>query len=493
MKLVGVGGLLMSVAAASAQPSNLPGAGWLTTASIQNIDTTGTANVTLTTYSVQSAPASTASATFTLAQGAQRIFFPGNNGANGTVDVSPSLGAGFTGSLVISADKAVAAVAQVGNNQNGSFGTLGGYASAQYLGTSGASSTIFYPTVKSNFAGKSTLLSVQAAGSNVTYVATITDNAGVAHTRTGSIDANRTTLLSGADFTPPMNASGNCGAGNTSPCVGSVRIVATGGNIAGAIVEYVAGQSPATLAQSTSMFTPADGGATLSCPTFKNLFNGRTTGITVQNLGTTDATVNLSLRTAGAPSANPNTTYTGSQVVPAGTSRTFSPTAGNVGGIPVGNTAAATLTATGGNIVANVNEQNPSGTPVKATTYSCFKSAAATSKVAFPQVKKNFGSVANGTNATTGVAIQNVGNSPVDVNLTYVCTNGQTYTASQAGLAVGAVKNFLNQPTVGDGTLCGVTASAGGPIVGLAQETVDLSASTNKNLDTKNFEGIALP
>src|SRR5262245_19739855 len=93
--------LLLSLsAAASAQ--TLPGAGWYTTATFQNNGAaTGTIELQVLLREGTTGPTSTAS--FTLDPGANKVFFPGLNGASGTVDVSPALPSNFAGSMVVSA------------------------------------------------------------------------------------------------------------------------------------------------------------------------------------------------------------------------------------------------------------------------------------------------------------------------------------------------------------------------------------------------------
>ncbi|MBA3945642.1 MAG: hypothetical protein H0X37_13880 [Herpetosiphonaceae bacterium] len=486
----GLAGLFLGVTLASA--AALPGSGWFTSASIQNIDPSAATNVSLTAYGGST---TYNSATFSLPAGKSVVFFPGhgsqtNDISSGFVDTSPTLPGGFTGGMVVSsAPAAVAAIAQVANNQvYPDVGTPGGEAAEQYRGSGATTSTILYPTVKNDYSGKTTLLAVQAASNNVNYTATITDNAGGTHTKTGAITADNSILLGPSDFSPAMAASCS-GDANTVACIGSVNITATGGNIAGAIMEYQTGVTPAILVQSTAMFTTSDAGSTVNCPSFKNAFNStqqRTTGITVQNTGSATATVNLTLTGAQGPATGH--TYTSSISIPAGASRTFSPFSNNIGNFPAASQGSAQLTASGGSLIANVNEQNFGTTPVKATTYSCSSAAVATNKIAFPQVKKNYGDPSVGTQATTGLSIQNVDTSAANLSAVYACNTG-TFTVP-FNLPVGQSYTFFQPSQVPDNSLCAATVtSTGGKIIGVAQETTDFSPGI-KLLNTKNYEGI---
>ncbi len=465
LKSLGVTGLLLSTTALVGAQAALPGAGWFTTAGIQNIDTTA-GNVTLTAYTQASSTTSTVTVS-SLAAGAAFTFFPGHgDAANGVYDVSPTLPAGFSGSMVVSADKQVAAIAQIANNQPYTdVGVVGGYASAQYLGSPANGATLIYPTIKNNFGNKTTLFSVQAASSGVTYNATIKDSSGGTHTKSGSIPANKSVLLGGSDFTPPL-ASG---------AYGSVTVVATGGNIAGAVTEFVTGQSPATLLQSTAMFDASAAGATIYCPVFKYDFTQaqmRRTGITVQNTAASgNATVTAEYTVAAGGNVAAGTKFNATLTIAAGASDTFTPfTAATIGGLPQFSQSSVKLTATGGTIVANANEQNFGTTPVKATTYSCFKDTAATAKIAFPQYKKNFGNDLKGTRATTGLTIQNLGAAAVTVTGAFKC--GVTTVNIPLSVPANGGNTYFNPAEISDGSLCGVTvtAPAGSKIVGIAQE-----------------------
>ncbi|WP_298814486.1 hypothetical protein, partial [uncultured Chloroflexus sp.] len=84
----------------------LPGTGWYSTATIQNVGA-GNADVTISVYP-QSTSSSPSTASFTLNSGASKVFVAGGNNASGTIDVSPPLASG-SGSAVISSTVPVVA------------------------------------------------------------------------------------------------------------------------------------------------------------------------------------------------------------------------------------------------------------------------------------------------------------------------------------------------------------------------------------------------
>jgi len=161
------------VATAGAQA--LPGSGWFTSATLQNVGSAD-ATVNLDVYPLTGVAGTAASTSFTLTPGSSKVFLPGQNNANGTVDVSPSLSNNFSGSMVVSSDQPVVAIGQIGNNVvagTTGLGITGGYAAEQYRGSDAVSNVLIFPTVKANFATKTNIFYVQAGGTDVTYSAVI--------------------------------------------------------------------------------------------------------------------------------------------------------------------------------------------------------------------------------------------------------------------------------------------------------------------------------
>lgn len=490
--------LLVTTAVASA--AALPGSGWYTTATFQNVGS-ATGTVSLQVLPQEGAAGSASTASFTLDPGANKVFLPGGGGTNGTVDVSPALSGNFAGSMVVSSDQQVVAIGQIGNNALAGLGVAGGTASAMYNGTDATASTLSYPLVKNNNGFKTTYFSIQAGGNAVSFTATIIDNAGGTHTQTGNISAGRSVLLDpNTGFTPAM-AGSNCGSDpNVSPCVGSLSVVATGGSIVGAVVETQTNVTPQKIAQATSLLTPADSSDTILCAAIKwqHANTHRSSGVTVANTGTSAVDVQLTL-TVASPGPNFGQTFQGTVNIPAGASRTFIGSSNNIGGMPAGLLASGVLKTVpaGGSIVAIVNESNAiNGVgPLKATTSQCFSPAKATGKVALPLVKEKLGNV-----ASSGVTIQNAGTAATTVSVVYNCGALGNVTLSTGSLAPGVSKTFFNTSSTPDGggsvpagANCGVTATAANPttdkIIGLVNESSDLFGLP---LDTKSYEGFNL-
>ena len=489
-RIVAALGLLLAISAVASAQSALPGSGWYTPTTIQNVSsTTGNADVTLQVY--QSGTEATASQVqFQLAQGANRVFVPGGNNANGSVDVSPSLPGGFSGSMVALSNQPIAAIGQISNFRGAAFPTLGvpgGYASEFFRGSDAQSSTLIYPVVKNNYFGKTTIFSIQAAGADVSLTATIKDGAGGTHTKSiALLKANRSVVIGPADFSPALGSG--CTA-TTQSCFGALTVVATGGNIAGVALEYAVGVSPATIVQSASMFGSNEADTTVNCPTIKNSYTAtqkRTTGMSVANVTGSPVTVDITF--AGSAGAGQGQTYAQNGVViPAGGQVTFSAFTNNIGGMPAGTLGSAKVTSrTANSIVAVVNESNFGTSPVKSVTYNCMGAASATSRVAAPLVKKNLGG------STSGVTVQNVDASATNVTVTYTCNTGTFSVSAPSSLNAGAAYTFFNPSKVPDGSNCGATIDGGGKkIIAIIQETSDFLPQ-NPALNTKNYEGFNL-
>jgi len=482
----------------------LPGSGWYSTAVIQNVGTAA-ATVHLDVYAqTGTAAPATADITPQIAPGASRVFFPGSGGASGNVDVSSPLPGNFSGSMVVSSDQPVVAIGQITNFQFSQFGVgiANGFASEQYRGSPANSSTISYPTVKSSFAGKTTIFTVQAAGADVAATATIVTSNGVSHTKQLTIPANRSVTFGPSDgFTPAVEAV-NCTVGgvldpNTSPCFGSLS-VAGNNNIAGVALEYKDGVSPATAVQAASMFGTEDVGSTVICPTIKNNFAGnhRTTGVTVANTSAAAVDVTGEFTVAAGGTSAAGTKFTQGPVsIPAGKSFVFGALQSTVGGLPAGNLAAAKFTSSASGIVAVTSELNISGLPQKFTTYTCFNPANSTAKIVAPVVKRNYG------NNTTGITVQNANTTgALTVNASYSCTSTTGVAASfgpvaSTSLNPGESYTYFQPAAVPVNNLCAVTLDAGGTnkIVAILNESSDQFPGTLQfNLNTKNYEGFNL-
>lgn len=492
----------LAMASVASAQSPFPGSGWYTSASIQNVSTTDeSASVTLEVYP-QAGGSDPSTASFTIAAGGGATFLPGSGGVNGNIDVSPSL-SNFAGAAVVSSNQPIIAVGTFTNFRPFGFDTIGvegGYASGQFNGAVPKSATLIYPTVKSGFAGKTTIFSVQSTNSSAatSYTATIAAADGETYTLTGSIPANGSTYLTPDAFDMPADCTDV--SANTSPCFGSLSVVADS-NIVGTYIEYAAAQSPGTVAQAAPMFAQADAGTVIYCPTMKNAYVGtRSTGLTVANPGTTDVTVDVDFTVAAvydsatgtindseAPVGN---TYSENGVtIGAGQSTTFLVFNENIGDLPTGALASAVVTASGP-VVAVVSESNFDGTAAKSTVYACFNQSAATSTTSAPVTKKYF------AGNSTGLLVQNA-NTTGSVNLTldWVCLSGESYQTTFSNLAPGAGANiFVPSVTdIPDSSNCAVTVNAAGDtdkIIMVVNESSSFDSNeASINLDNKNFEG----
>jgi hypothetical protein len=470
--------------------ASLPDQGWWTSAGVQNVGE-GEALLSVTAYPLHGVTGVEHTASPTITLGGAKTFLPGAGNTATTFDVSPALGDGFAGSMVVSSNEPLVAIGQVGNNELAFYGLgrTGGQASGMYNGANEGAPTITFPTVKHNFGGKTSTFYIQAAGNNVTVVATVQTNDGTNHTFNFTIDANKSVVVSMADFTPAI-ARTSCGEANTSPCVGALTAVATGGDIVGVALEADDTASPATRLQVATMFASTDGATAIYCPVFKNNWGGRYTGVTVQNVS--GAPLNLNATFAGSLGDAAGIEYSSVITsVPNGASRTFHAYTDNVGGFPDASYGSVVITSTG-NIIAQVNEANFAGTWFKATSYTCFAASKATTKVAFPQVKEDFGI------NTTGVSVQNIGVTTATLQAVYSCSDGNSYTHVAKDVGKGATytyykpyqvaANWTGTPMPLTGNLnCAVTVTAAQPLVGIGQEAAATGA-----LDTKNYEAFNL-
>jgi len=272
--------------------------------------------------------------------------------------------------------------------------------------------------------------------------------------------------------------------------IGSLKVTSAQ-PLAGTVLEYLQGESVATVLKGTRGFTAADFATKAYAPTTKNARYGHFTGIQVQNAGTSpiDITINY-VGTAGSCTGN---TYqdTAAGVV---ASKTFNQLTGQ-SNLPSNCIAAATIQATG-NIIASVNEDNMSGFPTSGTTYSAMSDAGKTAKVSVPQFKdQRFG-------ATTGLRIENVGSATAtQIVATFACRGGATFNAVSLPQTVpvgGAVQFWQpsgtptmfqpSAPFAAKNVTCGVTVTSDQPVVAIANE----SATTAGAFDDNNYEGFNL-
>lgn len=497
-------------AAAQSIPAGPPGTGYWVFWQVQNIDTAAGA-ISMTAYEVEGGDGdSVNSLSFNIGQGNALAYHPGLAPTfdNGGDRIGFSSDINFSkGSAVISSDVDVVAIAQLGNNNSGTVGG-GGKATSFYqgIGSTNASQTVNFPLVKNDFNGQTTTFYVQSAGSDANVTITYKMNDGSTATETRTIGANRMWEFS------PVNAvegdgskidTGCSGGGATSACQGAATAVSSSGSIVGVVVEHPTVGAPAALALSTRGLTDADQGTKLLAPIIKNAFNGSTTGFSVQNVGTAAATVDINLTVTNASDAALiGNTYNETVTIQPGAAEIFIAARNNLGGMPAGTFASATVESNGSQLVGTVNENNKGQKAVYAAfcTEGCGSAgtAATKTKLAAPLVKDFF----NGK--TTGLVVANAGTAATKMKATYVDASGTTRVieSTQDVPAGGAVSFFSvnTNPGTRFTAVSGVTnfadffnsknsviveSTTGQPIVAVAQE----SARDSSGLDIKNYEG----
>ncbi|MFN8439598.1 MAG: hypothetical protein U0175_02455 [Caldilineaceae bacterium] len=209
----------------------------------------------------------------------------------------------------------------------------------------------------------------------------------------------------------------------------------------------------------------------LNFPLVKRNHFGKTTTFYIQNAGTSATTATATFKVAG--SATPLTFQTPS--IEPGRMYIVNPSAANVpdgNGVSVGS---LTVTSDNGQPLAGVvvehGSENPA-TQLQSTRGFTPNDRGATAYA--PIIKSEF------FNRFTGLQVQNVGTAAVDVTVTYKGAGGscagQTFTASQTGLAAGDSHTFVHLSgsagnTMPSGCLASATISApGGNIVAIVNE-----------------------
>jgi hypothetical protein len=497
--------MLAGVLVASAQAPS--GSGWWTGFTVQN-PTAGEATTAVEAFWKTDGASTTYVGSAKIGSNNAVTFHPGLDGtcalppavaANGCrIAFSPELPSGFEGSAVVSSDAPIVAFANVNNNDSGSVGVSGGKARAAYQGTGHAlaANTLFFPTVKVDFSGSSSMFFVQAAGADAETTITYKMNDGSSHFETKTIKANRTYAFVPAAAGVESCNGGNGGGGNVAKCFGGATVTANN-PIAGTVVEYAEGASIAKWVLSTRGITPNDTGTTIIAPTMKNDFNGATTGATVLNTDTSQtATVDLSFSVTNVSSgcsASIGDTATDQISVGPQKSVVVNFNQGNVGGLPncVFYSMKATTAAQGGESIAvTVNENRKSGGQTFKAVYSGFNADNAQDSIFAPLYKEDF------NQAIGSLTLVNASSTPTQIDVTMsgssvhvlrtisldegeavpirLASNGSpNYTAISGGLPVAGEKYAVTAQAV----------ESGATIVGLYQES-----SFAKALDVFNHE-----
>jgi len=516
--------MLLTLTVFSTASADLPGNGWWSALFIQNIDAGSIdGSVNMTAYPAASGDTSTyGSSSYSFDYGQGLIYDPGKspdyNGGTGTyIGFDSSLPSGFEGSVVLSASVPVAAISELANFNNGSVGG-GGTASARYQGMSSDSiaTQLRVPTIKNNYNNHTTTVYIQAAGSDADVTITFNMN-------DGGIYTQNTQILSNKMFAFDPSAAGvpsdECGVdANTSPCYGSATIESASGPIAGTVVEHPHTGSPAGYALSTRAQTPSDEDTILYFPTIKNdFYRTMTAGASVMNVGTEVAYVQITLKVTQVDKYTSTSlegrTYTDFAIIEPGSSILFSKWLNNLGGMPAGTFAAATVESIDNDLydpqplVGATNDSKQLSGVIGGrgiTLYAAFADNSTTDTIAAPIIRELMGDV------TGGLTVQNVGSAPATIYFEYYeygTDNVYTFhTANELAVGEAVNTNRISQEVNGDkfvidsgfanfselankqfSVIATSSLTGGGEsIIGLASEN-----SLSNARDMRNYEGIS--
>ncbi len=396
---------------------------------LQNLSATD-ANVTIAFYNQDGTQAASVSDTIT---------------ANSSTTYYPlsAVTSGFNGSVVVSSDQQVAAIANVLGN-DGAYG-------ASYIGFSQGATSVNLPLVMKNNYGINTWFNVQNTGSSDASVTVA--YAGTSCTETATIAANAAHTFD--------QSSNTC---LTDGYVGAATI--TSDQPVAAIVMQVTSDSQGLMPNLLAYngFTTASTNPVM--PLVSSGYYNSGTGIQIQNTGTSDTDVTVTY----SPSAGfPGATCTETKTVPAGNSVTFGfPTlpascytdAGNAGSAAFVGSAQVTGNSASQDLVAIVN-QVTTGTS-NAAAYGAFNAADATDTVSLPLIMDdNFG-------IFTGFSVANVGTSNTDISCTF---SGTSYTVSATGVAPGEALTDVQLGKISSGYVgSAVCTSTGEPIAAVVNQ-----------------------
>lgn len=410
---------LLVVPAASAQ-----GITWTSGFQVQNLSDAA-ASCTITYYNQNGSTAATVSDT--IAAASSKTYFPLSAVADG-----------FNGSVVISSDQLLVAIANtLGNSTQ--------YAASTESFSAGAN-TVQLPLIMKGNSGYYTWFNVQNVG---TADASVT----VQYVR-GSDGNNYTapavTIAPGAAYTFSQRDLADLGA----KFVGSA-VVTSSQPIVASVMQV--GETYANM-MGYNGFT---GGSTkVSMPLIMANNSGYYTGFQVQNVGGGTATINI---TYGANIAGSFAPPAESATLAPNESKTFIQSGGAWTGQYVGSAAITSNQP----IVAIVNQVKMSA-PVQGTAYNGFNPDAATAKVSMPLIMN-----AN-SGYLTGFQVMNVGTSDTTITVTFSPNLGGSYVPLAESATIGPNNSYNSIQTkwgankyVGSAT---VTASAGGKVVAIVNQ-----------------------
>jgi hypothetical protein len=375
----------------------------------------------------------------TIPAGASKTYFP------------IAAASGFDGSVVISSDQPVAAIANV-LGDGFAFG-------ASYGSFSGGASLVNLPLIMKGNSGFDTWFNVQNAG---TTDATVT----VSYAGQAACD-EPATIAPGAAHTFSQGGNTCLPAGY----VGAATVDAGSGSVVATVMQT----GPTTLLAYNG-FTSASPSPVMPLINANN--SGFVTGVQVQNTGATATDVTLSY----VAITGLGTDCSETQTIPANSSATFAYFAftgtGVCGGAQFVGSASVSTNSAGNDLVAIVNQLNSPA--AQATAYGAFDTAAATDVVVMPLIMdRNSGYY-------TGFNVQNVSGGDLTVTCDFTDSTGTVVdTVTSGTLGDGDAFNNIQLNQISAGFVgAGSCASSGGSIIGVVNE---LGASGSDSFFT--YEG----
>lgn len=384
------------------------------------------------------------------------------NSSNTYAPLPQSVPAGFNGSVVISSNQPVAAIANViGDGTQGS----------SYSSFSDGSTTVSFPLINRDFYGINTWFNIQNAG---------TADANITVAFSGKPSCNQTaTIKAGAAATFDQTSYNCLGSGY----IGAATVTSNGEPIVGTALQVA----------STGLFAYngfTNGSTDPVMPLISNNVYGIHSGVQIQNQGGTSTQVTVSYTPAGSGNG---TACTERRTIGAGQSATFSinvfsfgpDTQGVTTNCKFGQYFVGSARVTGNSasqpLVAIVNQTN-FGTGKSGSSYNGFSPSDATNKVVMPLIMDAYG-------IWTGYNIVNVGSS-TSVTCTYAgLSSSYNETAS---LSTGGAMSIQNINSgfpantgggyVGSGTC---TATGGGLLLGVVNQANTLGTGDT----TLTYEG----
>lgn len=402
---------------------------------IQNLDSTEAATINITFYPQVGDPISVADS---IAAVTSNNYFP-----------LASVSDGFNGSVVVSSSTDIRVIVNVLGSGPANVG-------GSYTGFTEGASTVNLPMVMRNNAGYDTIINIQNAGSVNTDVTVAyyplpgQGNSGVTDIAL-ALEPGRAVTFNQADKT----ALG-------SRFLGSAQITSTGAPVVATVR-----QANATTLKSLLIYGgfTGSGSTTINLPLIVSANSGSSSGVQVQNVGTsaTDITLTFGPNLLGSFTPVPETAYS----VGAGESANFLQLVGSGQWQGERYVGSATVDCGSQPCVALVNQLGPIwAEKAMSSSYEGFDPASATTKVITPLI------MSANSNYHTGLQVQNVGSGPTDITVTYTSNVVGDWTPTsetESGVQPGASANFLQIAGYGQWT---GTRYIGGAVITSSAEPI---------------------